>query len=216
MGEIIENNIYGFIYKITNLINGKSYVGKHKGTDFGEYWGSGSALHNAYKKYGKKNFKREILRYASFEDELDFMECFYIQECGTRRPYGYNIAFGGKGGYTGEMSEESRKKISDFHKGKPKSLAHRMKLSKAKKGIPTHKQTEETRRKQSLAHMGITAWNKGKGKPVDQFTLDGEYIRTWSTMAEAKANGFNIPKICECINGKRKHHRHFLWRYNNG
>ncbi len=216
MNKLIENNIYGFIYKITNTINGKAYVGKHKGTDFGEYWGSGTALHNAYKKYGKENFKREVLKYASFEDELNFMECFYIQACGTKRPNGYNIAFGGKGGYTGEISEESRKKISDFHKGKPKSLAHRLKLSESKKGVPTHKHTDEEKKKISIAHMGIEPWNKGKGKPVDQLTMNGEYIRTWPTMNEAVQNGFSASKICDCINGKRTHHRHFLWRYSNG
>ena len=52
------NNIYGFIYKITNMLNSKIYVGQHMGIDFGEYWGSGVLLSRAYKKYGKDAFKR--------------------------------------------------------------------------------------------------------------------------------------------------------------
>lgn len=216
MGEIIEDNIYGFIYKITNTINGKIYVGQHKGKEFGDYWGSGSLLHRAYKKYGIDAFIREIIAFASFKDELNFMECYYIQELNSMNPNGYNIATGGRGGYTGETTEESRRKISEFLKGRPKSEEHKRKLSLAKKGKRAYIPTVETRKRISASHMGIEPWNKGKGKPVDQFTLDGEYIRTWSTMAEAKESGFNISKICECINGKRKHHRHFLWRYNNG
>lgn len=215
MTEVINSNVYGFIYKITNTINGKIYVGQHKGNDFGDYWGSGLLLHRAYKKYGMEAFAREILQFASFKEELNFLECYYIQQCNSMSPNGYNIATGGRGGYTGETTEESRRKIKEFLTGRPKSEEHKKNLSLAKKGIPTHKQTEETRKKISASHMGIPAWNKGKGKPVDQFTMDGKYIKTWSSMAEAKANGYNISKICDCVNGKRKHHRHFLWRYNN-
>ena len=210
MTEVINNNAYGFIYKITNTINGKAYVGQHKGKEFGDYWGSGLMLHRAYKKYGIEAFVREILDFASSKEELNF------QECRTRKPNGYNIATGGRGGFTGETTEESRRKISEFLKGKPKSEEHKRNLSLAKKGKRAYLATVETRKKISASHMGIEPWNKGKGKPIDQFTMDGKFVRTWSSMAEAKANGYNISKICECISGKRKHHRHFLWRYNNG
>lgn len=216
MGELIENNIYGFIYKITNTVNGKIYVGQHKGKEFGDYWGSGLLLHRAYKKYGIDAFVREIIAFASFKDELNFMECYYIQKLNSMNPNGYNVATGGRGGYTGEITEESRRKISEFHKGKPKSEETKRKMSYAKKGRKPYVLTAETKKRISESHMGIEPWNKGKGKPVDQFTLDGEYIRTWATMREAMLNGFNKSKICECISGKRKHHRHFLWRYNNG
>jgi len=52
-----------FIYIITNLINGKQYVGSHCGDENDTYLGSGKIFLKAYKKYGKENFKREIFFY---------------------------------------------------------------------------------------------------------------------------------------------------------
>ena len=207
--------VYGFIYKIENMLNGRTYVGQHIGTELGDYWGSGVLIHRAYKKYGKDSFKRTILDYAASKEELNFMEAYYIQSLQTKAPNGYNIATGGRGGYTGELSEESRKKISQFHKGKPKTAEHRRHLSEAKKGI-SHAQTEETKRKISKSHMGIEPWNKGKGLSVSQFTKEGEFVRSWNSLTEASQNGFNISKISECLHGTRKTHGNFVWRLNNG
>lgn len=53
------------IYRITNLVNGKTYIGQHKYSNeekpMYKYWGSGKILKQAYKLYDKDNFKREIL-----------------------------------------------------------------------------------------------------------------------------------------------------------
>lgn len=59
-----ENNMYGYIYKTTNLINGKIYVGQHKFSKDNidrSYIGSGIHLKHAVEYYGKDNFKCEIL-----------------------------------------------------------------------------------------------------------------------------------------------------------
>ena len=57
--------MYGYIYKTTNLLNGKIYVGKHKWSKEGcldeNYLGSGTYLTRAIDKYGKENFICEIL-----------------------------------------------------------------------------------------------------------------------------------------------------------
>ena len=58
--------MYGYIYKITNKINGKFYIGKHKYTGPGldpKYMGSGVQIKNAIRKYGKENFVVELLFY---------------------------------------------------------------------------------------------------------------------------------------------------------
>jgi len=82
------------IYKITNLINNKIYVGQQSTTDK-SYMGSGVILQKALKKYGYKNFLKEILEECSVES-LDEREVFWIKELDATNPeIGYNIAFEG-------------------------------------------------------------------------------------------------------------------------
>lgn len=79
MGETKNNNFYGFIYITTNLINGKKYIGQKKGYN-DTYLGSGKILKLAIKKYGRENFKREILDYANSKEELNIKEDYYIHK----------------------------------------------------------------------------------------------------------------------------------------
>jgi hypothetical protein len=67
------------VYKTTNLVNGKSYIGKDKHNN-PNYLGSGKKLHAAIKKYGKENFKKEILEYCNTYDELRDREVFWIKK----------------------------------------------------------------------------------------------------------------------------------------
>jgi len=54
--------MYGYIYKTTNILNNKIYIGKKESSSFVEtYYGSGTVLKQAIKKYGQENFKIEIL-----------------------------------------------------------------------------------------------------------------------------------------------------------
>ena len=87
----------GVIYKTTNLINGKFYIGKDSNND-PTYLGSGILLKLAIKKYGSENFVKEILEECLI-DELSKKEIFWIEELNAIHD-GYNIAAGGKGGNT--------------------------------------------------------------------------------------------------------------------
>lgn len=110
----------GYIYKTTNLINGKIYIGQHLSEKFvgSKYLGSGIILRKAIGKYGKENFKVELLVECNTQDELDYWEQYYINyENSMDKSIGYNITKGGFGG-SAKMSSETKKKISDWNKDK--------------------------------------------------------------------------------------------------
>ena len=65
------------IYKTTNLINGKFYVGKDASNN-PNYYGSGLLLAKAIKKYGKENFKKEILLQCQSRDHKNILQKYWI------------------------------------------------------------------------------------------------------------------------------------------
>ena len=88
------------IYKITNIITGKIYIGKDSKND-SQYYGSGLLINRSIKKYGKKNFKKEILEYCEAGDTLNDREKYWIKFYNsTDRNIGYNLTDGGDGGDT--------------------------------------------------------------------------------------------------------------------
>lgn len=89
---------YHIIYKTTNQINGKIYVGLHS-TDKLEdgYLGSGWVFKNALKKYGRKNFKRDIILVLSSRDEARNIESLLVDQSFINRPDTYNLEEGGMG-----------------------------------------------------------------------------------------------------------------------
>lgn len=154
-----------YIYRITNLINGKTYIGQHKYKTLDDgYMGSGKLLKRAYKKYGIENFKKEIIcKNVQYKETIDDMERFYIKKEREQNPFGcYNITDGGQGGCT----EEMKKKISEKLKGHKVSDETRKKLSKSLKGKSAWNNgkqcSEETKKKIAETLKGNTPWNKGK------------------------------------------------------
>ncbi len=89
------------VYQITNLLDGKIYIGKHqtKNLDDG-YMGSGKRLRYAMKKYGAENFKKEILFVFETELEMNTKEAELVNEEFVGRDDTYNICFGGQGGWS--------------------------------------------------------------------------------------------------------------------
>ena len=84
------------IYKITNTVNGKFYIGKHQTENLNDgYMGSGKLVKRAIKKYGLDKFKKEILVLCESEQEMDQKEMELV-EVG---PHTYNLCEGGKGGF---------------------------------------------------------------------------------------------------------------------
>lgn len=108
-----------FIYITTNLINGKQYVGSHNGDINDSYLGSGKVFLKSVKKYGKENFKREILEKCDPKNNL-LLEEKYIKEYNTLVPNGYNISPTGGHSLRGKINEETIEKIKNKQKGKKK------------------------------------------------------------------------------------------------
>ena len=103
------------IYQITNTINGKIYIGKHQTENINDsYFGSGTALRNAIKKYGKEYFLKEVLYVFDTEAEMNQKERELITEEFVNRPDTYNLGVGGEGGphRKGKLhSEETKEKM---------------------------------------------------------------------------------------------------------
>ena len=139
------------IYKITNVINGKIYIGQHKLSSDNEplrhYMGKGIAIREAYKKYGIENFSKIIIEEIEDDEKHEYVserEKFWINELHALAPNGYNISPGGEGGITRDialkslatkikngnlhLTEETKKKISMSNKGKTKSEIHKLHL----------------------------------------------------------------------------------------
>mgnify|MGYP000390838279 CR=1 FL=1 len=110
-----------YIYKITNTINGKWYIGKHNGSD-PHYMGSGKLLKSAYKKYGLENFRKDIIESCSSIEELNRREVEIITELNAvLDPNSYNLASGGEGGDLSKFHDYKKQGYkSDYFAGATK------------------------------------------------------------------------------------------------
>jgi len=121
----------GFIYKITNTINSKAYIGVTKRNDaiqrykqhiYAIYYGNGCPLlGDAVKKYGKEAFKFEVI-IICFNEDIYKYEQSYINKYNTMVPNGYNVQEGGKlvcsfkgRTHSEENKELFRKNAKEFH-----------------------------------------------------------------------------------------------------
>lgn len=139
------------IYKTTNLINGKFYIGKQ--TTFSEsYMGSGKLLKNAILKYGIENFEKEVLEEVDSLEQLNEREIYWIDKLNAKSE-GYNIADGGDGGDTISNHPDKIniiKKIAFHSKGK-------------NNGMYNKKHTFQSKEKMSINNYG----HRIKGKSWD-------------------------------------------------
>ena len=160
---------FGYIYKVTNKVNGCYYIGKHKFNKpyiDKKYKGSGKILYRAYDKYGVNNFDTIIIDWAKDLTQLNQLEKFWINMFNSQIfPFHYNISDGGDGGITWgdgdnpfkghKHTEYSKKLISQNNHfiGKHLEKEHVDKL------VACHKdkqQSESHRANLSVSHMNKT------------------------------------------------------------
>lgn len=124
------------IYKTTNLINDKIYVGKDEYNN-PNYLGSGKLLHQAINKYRIDNFLKEIIEICENEEQHSIREVYWINKLDSFSPKGYNILNGSFGGdvYTHHPNKKLySKRISNTNKGKVRTEKMKEKYSNCKKG----------------------------------------------------------------------------------
>ena len=157
------------LYKTTNLINNKTYIGIHQTNKIDDgYLGSGLAMERAIKKYGKHNFKREIIEYCDSYDELLEREKHYVNEKWVSEDTNYNLKTGGQS--SGVLSEESKAKISNTLKEKyasgeikSRNVAPYVATDEQKKQISESlKERYKTKTHHRKGCKGQVPWNKGK------------------------------------------------------
>lgn len=150
--------MHGIIYKATNQLTGKSYIGQtnqsiqtrkteHKYNAKNNIYCS--YFHRSIRKYGWDNFQWEVLCECASREEMNEKEMYYIKELDTFGSNGYNLTFGGDGQNGSQWwlgkkhTEESKKKMRESGKNKKLSEEHKRKISLNHR----HHQTEETKQK---------------------------------------------------------------------
>lgn len=143
-----------YVYIVTNKINGKKYIGMsiNKKKWFREsYYGSGKLIKQAILKYGKDNFIKNIVKEFDNEYDCRLYERYLIEynNAVDDKMY-YNMGPGGYGGaHKGhEVSDETRKKISESNKGRIVTVETRKKMSDKVKG---YKWKEEDIKKRAIS-----------------------------------------------------------------
>jgi len=103
------------IYKITNTINNMIYVGAHATENINDYYfGSGKYIRRAIKKYGRKNFVKEILFECNSEQEMYLKEAEIVNNDFVKRKDTYNLTQGGSGGNMYGVYHEYILSVLDF------------------------------------------------------------------------------------------------------
>lgn len=157
------------VYKVTNLINGKCYIGQTINSLarrwYGHYHpksGAGrSALREAIIKYGKGSFKIEVIAECNSANSLDLVEKFFIHYYNTLAPAGYNLEAGGSRNNK-IISNSTRLKMSLAKKGKKQSPEL---IAARSKGMKGRKQSQETKAKIGATNKGRKPWCTGIKRP---------------------------------------------------
>ena len=214
----------GYIYKVSNNINNKVYIGqtirtiqdrwKQHMKDSKQDRYSKIHFYRALNKYGINEFYIEEVENVEYEDLIDLknklneLEMYYINKFNSFKG-GYNSSYGGEGNVGLKHSEASKEKMRQARIGTklPDSQKRSISLHSAKfwKG---KKMPKDVVKKISIQHK----------IPVNQYDTKGNFIKLWDSCADVervlKINHANITKVC-----KGKEHCNtaggFIWKYAN-
>lgn len=199
----------GIIYRWTNKVNGKKYVGQtvnprkryqqHKRGERADR----QVIDRAILKYGPKNFDYTVLLtiHADTREELrgllDEAEVASIrlEQSYFKTGLGYNLTLGGLSRGNFEHTEETKIKLSRMKKGRLLSDETRRKIAEGHKGLKLSEQHKASLQKAHKADM----------KHVRQFTVEGVLIAEYDSIKAAeRTTGINRGGISACINGRQQ------------
>lgn len=182
------------VYKITNKITGKIYIGitnQGSGTRYRHHWyeariGDPCPIHKSMAKYGEENFTLEIIDFAETYEELKEKEKFYINKFNSMdRSIGYNLTEGGDGTFGKMHSDETKEKIRQKALGRKASEETKKKMSMTRMGKCSDKQKE---------HLSKIA--KIRAKKVYQYDKNLNFIAEYDSIREAsEKTGINRDTI---------------------
>lgn len=218
-----------YIYKTTNILNNKFYIGKrhYKKKDDKWYLGSGVLLKKAIEKYGRENFKKEIIEWCFSPEEVNVREKFWITKLDALNPkIAYNLAPGGDGGFWGEEAckkismklkgmkrpPEFGNKVSKALKGKKKSQEH---IEKVRNALIGRKRTEEEIENMSKAILKL--YEEGFESPIQipiyQYDIKtGNFINSYKSCEEAsRVTGFSREAINKACLGDARTSNNYIW-----
>lgn len=228
------------IYVTKNLINGRKYIGKDSYND-PNYLGSGSMFLEDVKKYGKENFKKEVLEYCT-KETLGEREEYWIDYFNAVKSKDfYNIRSKTSGWYNKDLNQEKYdyviNKISIGNKGKivtqetkdkiSNNQERKDKLRAANIGKPKPEGFGETIRQRAIGRIctnehkqKISAGKIGKphpksGKYIIQLDKDNNIIAEFKSIDEAAKSNikFKRSNISCCLTGRVKRAYGYLWKY---
>lgn len=195
----------GFIYQIRNTVNGKCYVGQTRQRWVSQRWNDHkknktSVISQAFASHGLDKFEFSVICEIPNE-ELNDREIKEIADRGTLAPGGYNLQ---PGGGNKEMHEETKRKIGAANsialRGKmmPEKTKEALKKANTGRHTPRTEEQKERDKENKKAFM----------KPVDQYTLDGAFIKTWESV---RATGVN--RVRDCCSLRQSQAGGFVWRW---
>lgn len=176
------------VYRITNLINGKTYIGKHQTEELDDgYMGSGKLINRAITKHGVENFSKEILHVFDTEEEMNSKEKELVTESVCQDDSTYNLCVGGQGGFsyinrevwtTEKRSKHGQKYghiarqnlLNNQDKIQKRTKARDDVLAKMNEYWRNNKHSEETKQKMSASKKGKNTGSK-----------NGNYGKFWIT-----------------------------------
>lgn len=210
-----------YIYKITNLVNNKVYIGEticeirvrwnqHKSTSFNpNSHAYNYHIHCSIRKYGIENFKIEEIEQCLDEERFKRETCYILLYESYKPEKGYNYSVEGEGptlyltqdflnyweqGFqVGEIAEQM-----GCHRGTVSKRLHANGIS----------------HEEIMKRYGEYV-SQRDGKPVQQYSLTGEYIKTFPSTQSCEKEGFQQSAVSNVCRQVQKSAYGYLWKYEN-